>query len=82
MFWHAFDMCCRITTINIQNPRRSPEFRVIRITLNLTTPWPVERHDRIVDPIVLDITEAVGGEATARAGWRTLFPGGVRRLLK
>ncbi len=52
------------------------------ITSNLATPWPVERFDQTVDPIVLDITEAQDGETTARGAWRTAFPGGVRPLLR
>jgi len=52
------------------------------IVANLATPWPVERFDQTVEPIVLDITEPDDSNATARGSWRTAFPGGVRPLLK
>lgn len=52
------------------------------IVSNLATPWPVERFDQTAYPIVLEITEPEDGAESARGGWRTSFPGGVRPLLK
>ncbi len=69
---------CATTWIpgNLLNPG---PFEVVS---NLATPWPVERFDETVDPILLDITEPDDCQATARGGWRTAFPGGLRPLLK
>jgi hypothetical protein len=49
---------------------------------SLARPYPVLRHDQLADPLVLDITEPLAAEGTARGRWRTPFPGGVRPLLK